>query len=346
MTTPYIAAGKGTVDDVVARIERMPISSWHLKARFIVGVATFFDGFDALAIAYVLPVLAPLWHLTPSQIGLLLSASFFGQLLAALFFGWFAERYGRIPAIVWSTLIYSVMSLACAFAWDFNSLLVLRTLQGIGIGGEVPVAIAYIAELSRAQGRGRFLLLYEIVFPLGLVAAVLIGVWVVPQVGWRWLFVIGALPALVVFFMQPALASNAWATRRGRCGCHHDRKGRGALDRASAAAASGRHPDTRTLSFARRPVWSRISCPHPDHLGDLELLFLLQLRAGHLAADRLSDRVQAERRPSSELHAGDADCRSARDVGLCVIDRLLPSPHLVLRRLCRSGSTILLGLVC
>ena len=217
MITPYIAAGKGTVDDVVARIERMPISSWHLKARFIVGVATFFDGFDALAIAYVLPVLAPLWHLTPSQIGLLLSASFFGQLLAALFFGWFAERYGRIPAIVWSTLIYSVMSLACAFAWDFNSLLVLRTLQGIGIGGEVPVAIAYIAELSRAQGRGRFLLLYEIVFPLGLVAAVLIGVWVVPQVGWRWLFVIGALPALVVFFMQRLLPeSPRWLATHGR----------------------------------------------------------------------------------------------------------------------------------
>ena len=200
-----IAPEKGTVDDVVARLERMPISSWHLRARFIVGVATFFDGFDALAIAYVLPVIGPQWHLSPPQIGLLLSASFLGQLLAALFFGWFAERYGRMPAIIWSTLIYSVMSLACAFAWDFNSLLILRTLQGIGIGGEVPVAITYIAELSRAERRGRFLLLYELVFPIGLVAAVLVGALVVPYVGWQWLFVIGALPALVVFFMQRLL---------------------------------------------------------------------------------------------------------------------------------------------
>jgi MFS transporter, putative metabolite:H+ symporter len=85
MTVESATVVKGSVDDVVARIERMPISAWHLKARFIVGVATFFDGFDALAIAYVLPVLAPQWQLSPGQIGLLLSASFFGQLLAALF---------------------------------------------------------------------------------------------------------------------------------------------------------------------------------------------------------------------------------------------------------------------
>jgi MFS transporter, putative metabolite:H+ symporter len=212
-----IAPKKGTVDDVVARLERMPISSWHLKARFIVGIATFFDGFDALAIAYVLPVIGPQWHLTPPQIGLLLSASFFGQLLAALFFGWFAERYGRMPAIIWSTLIYSVMSLACAFAWDFNSLLILRTLQGIGIGGEVPVAITYIAELSRAERRGRFLLLYELVFPVGLVAAVLVGALVVPYAGWQWLFIIGALPAFAVFFMQRLLPeSPRWLATKGR----------------------------------------------------------------------------------------------------------------------------------
>jgi len=212
-----LGATTGTVDDVVARIERMPLSSWHLKARFIVGIATFFDGFDALAIAYVLPVLAPQWHLNPGQIGLLLSASFLGQFFAALFFGWFAERFGRMPAIVWSTLIYSIMSFGCAFAWDYNSLLIMRTLQGIGIGGEVPVAITYIAELSRAQGRGRFLLLYELVFPIGLVAAVMMGVWLVPHVGWQWLFIVGGLPAFVVVFLQRLLPeSPRWLATKGR----------------------------------------------------------------------------------------------------------------------------------
>ena len=62
------------------------------------------------------------------------------------------------------------MSLVCAFAWDYNSLLWFRTLQGIGLGGEVPVAATYISELTRAKNRGRFVLLYELVFPIGLVA--------------------------------------------------------------------------------------------------------------------------------------------------------------------------------
>ena len=86
----------GTVDNVVARIERLPTSWWHVKTRIIVGVATFFDAFDALAIATVLPVLVPLWKLTPPQIGLLISAGFLGQLVGALLFGWIGERFGRM----------------------------------------------------------------------------------------------------------------------------------------------------------------------------------------------------------------------------------------------------------
>ncbi len=211
-----LTATRGTVDDVVARIERMPISTWHLKARFIIGIATLFDGFDNLAIAYVLPSLTTQWQLSPMQIGLLLSGSFLGQLLAALFFGWWAERVGRKTALIWSILIYSLLSLACAFAWDYNSLLVLRTLQGFGIGGEVPVAMTYMAELSRTRGRGRFLLLYELVFPVGLLAAVIVGAWVVPEIGWRWLFVIGAIPVLLVFPLFRLPESPRWLASKGR----------------------------------------------------------------------------------------------------------------------------------
>jgi len=259
------AVVRGSVDDVVARIERMPISSWHLKARFVVGVATFFDGFDALAIAYVLPVIAPQWHLGPGQIGLLLSASFFGQLLAALFFGWFAERFGRMPAIIWSTVIYSVMSLGCAFAWDFNSLLVLRTLQGIGIGGEVPVAITYIAELSRAEKRGRFLLLYELVFPIGLVIAVLVGALVVPRIGWQWLFIIGAFPALVVIFMQRMLPqSPRWLATQGR---HAEADAVVSMIERAVERESGPLPQVRPVIRSRERLASLADLFGPDYLG-------------------------------------------------------------------------------
>jgi putative MFS transporter len=217
MTIGSSAANPQFVDRVVARIERMPTSWWHVKTRIIIGVATFFDAFDALAIAFVLPVLVPLWKMTPPQIGFMISAGYVGQLLGALFFGWVAERYGRITAMVWSIGTFGVMSLVCAFAWDYNSLLIFRTIQGFGLGGEVPVAAVYISELSRAQGRGRFVLLYELIFPVGLVSAGFIGAWAVPHFGWQSMFVMGAVPALLALVLQPLLPeSPRWLAVNGR----------------------------------------------------------------------------------------------------------------------------------
>src|SRR6185312_2694409 len=208
------ACGRSSVDDIVARLERLPTSWWQVKARIIVGVATFFD---ALAIASILPVIVPLWKLTPPQIGLMISAGFLGQLLGALLFGWIAERYGRMTAMIWSIALFGIMSLVCALAWDYNSLLVFRTIQGIGLGGEVPVAAVFISELAKAQGRGRFVLLYELVFPIGLVAASLVGLWVVPHLGWQYMFVIGALPALLALALRSLLPeSPRWLAVHGR----------------------------------------------------------------------------------------------------------------------------------
>src|SRR5262245_66090557 len=128
-------AAASQVDDIGARLERLPPSWWQVKTRIIVGVATFFDAFDALAIASILPVIGPLWKLTPQEIGFMISAGFIGQLIGALLFGFIAERYGRMPAMIWSIALFAVMSLVCAFAWDYNSLLVFRVIQGIGLGG-------------------------------------------------------------------------------------------------------------------------------------------------------------------------------------------------------------------
>ena len=205
------------VDRIVARIERLPTSWWQIKARIIVGTATFFDAFDALAIASVLPVVAPLWKLTQPQTGFLISAGFLGQLVGALLFGWLAERHGRMTAMIWSIALFSVMSLVCAFAFDYWSLLVLRAIQGIGLGGEVPVAAVFISELAKAKGRGRFVLLYELVFPIGLVAASLVGLWVVPRLGWQYMFAIGALPGLPALLLRRLLPeSPRWLAVHGR----------------------------------------------------------------------------------------------------------------------------------
>jgi putative MFS transporter len=212
-----VSLSAASAADISSRIERMPISSWHVKARILVGTATFFDAFDALTIAQVLPVLAVFWKLTGPQIGFLISVGYVGQLLGALFFGWLAEREGRVLAMIFAILTFSCMSIACALSWDYHSLLVFRTIQGFGLGGEVPIAAAYISEMTKAQGRGRFVLLYELIFSVGVVTAGIVGYWLVPLLGWQYMFVIGAAPVLLLYTVYNWLPeSPRWLASKGR----------------------------------------------------------------------------------------------------------------------------------
>ena len=202
---------------IVARLERMPMTRFHVRARLVVGMATFFDALDALSIAYVMPVLAPLWQLAPAQVGALISIGFIGQIFGSVLFGWVAEHRGRMVALTWSIIIFSIFSALCAFAWDYNSLFILRALQGIGLGGEVPVAAAYINEISKARGRGFFVMIYEFAFNVGLFFAALLGVLLVPTAGWQAMFLIGVVPLVLVIFMRRDLPeSPRWLANQGR----------------------------------------------------------------------------------------------------------------------------------
>ncbi len=206
-------------DSLLARLERIPFTGWHLRARLIMGSATFFDAFDALSLAFVLPVLVPLWGITPVQIGWLIAAGYLGQFAGALIFGALAERYGRIRGVVGATALMSVMSIACVLAGSFPALIVLRLVQGIGVGGEMPVAAVYINELSKARGRGKFFLLYEMIFPIGLMMTGQIGALVVPVLGWQSMFLIGGIPGLVIAGLLLRLReSPRWLINRGRLG--------------------------------------------------------------------------------------------------------------------------------
>ena len=206
-----------SADHIIARLERIPPTRLHLKARIIMGTATFFDAFDMLAISAMLPVLSGLWRLTPNEIGFIIAIGFAGQVLGALFFTWIAERYGRVSAAKYSILLFSIMSIVCAFAWSYASLCTFRFVQGVGLGGEVPVAAAYINELSRAKRRGRFVLLYELVFPIGIVASTIVGSWLVPAFGWQSMYLVGALPAvLLIGFRRNLPELPRWLVNKGR----------------------------------------------------------------------------------------------------------------------------------
>ena len=193
------------------------MSGWFVRARVVMGSATFFDAFNALSIAFVLPILVPLWHITAPEVGIMIGASYVGQVVGALAFSWAAERYGRVPCAAAATAIYALMSLACAGAWSFGVLLTCRFIQGIGVGGEMPVAATYISELSRARGRGRFFMLYEMIFPIGLMVTGQVGALLVPLFGWQIMFMIGGIPGLAIALALLRLPeSPRWLIGKGR----------------------------------------------------------------------------------------------------------------------------------
>ena len=218
MVAPAIAIDTGhSVESVIARLERLPISRELTVARIVIGSATFFDAYTVLAIAYAMPVLAREWNLTPGQIGTIISAGYLGQVFGALFFGWLAERIGRLNVLLITVVIFTSMDLACLFAWNASSMMIFRFCQGIGTGGEVPVASAYMNEFVSAKRRGRFFLLYEVLFLFGLLAAGLIGYFLVPIYGWRAMFIVGLVPAILTIPMRWFMVeSPRWLLSVGR----------------------------------------------------------------------------------------------------------------------------------
>ena len=202
---------------IAARLERLPYSRWHITITAFLGVAIFFDGFDALTTAYVLPVLVRDWHIAPQNIGALISTANLGQALGALIFGRLAERIGRVPAAQITIALYAVMSLACAFTTNYPELLSCRFLEGIGLGGEIPIASTYISEILRADRRGSSFLSYQLISPLGLLGAGIAGAAVVPRWGWEAMFVIGAIPALISLVLRRwCPESPRWLASKGR----------------------------------------------------------------------------------------------------------------------------------
>jgi len=202
---------------IAARMERLPLSPWHTKMRLIVGSANFSDAFDALTIAYVLPALIPLWHIAPAEIGALISIGYVGQMIGGLSAGWLADKYGRVPVMTGNLVLFSLLSFACIFAQNYPTLFALRFVQGIGLGGEVPIANTYVSEFAKSKRRGRFVLIQQLMFPIGLTTVGLVGIFVVPMFGWQWMFVLGALPVLLALPMIRVLPeSPRWLASRGR----------------------------------------------------------------------------------------------------------------------------------
>jgi putative MFS transporter len=203
--------------ELVARLERLPVTPRLLLIRVIVGIATFFDGYTVLAIAFAMPSLVAEWKLTPTEVGLILSAGYIGQLFGAVIFGSLAEKYGRLKILFITIVLFVSMDVACLFAWSGISMIAFRFLQGVGTGGEVPVASAYINEFIGAEKRGRFFLLYEVIFPIGLMFAGIAGYFLVPIYGWKAMFIVGLVPSVITIPLRWFMPeSPRWLASKGR----------------------------------------------------------------------------------------------------------------------------------
>ena len=207
---------------ISARLEALPQLPTHIRWATIIGIGCFLDGFTTLVVAAAMAVLVTTLHFNFDRVGLLISASFLGMLVGAILFGAASERYGRRIIFVLSVAMFGVLSIAAAFAWDFNSLFWLRVVQGLGLGGAVPVGATLVSECLPAAARGRtFSFAYALLFALGYMLAPLIGFVLIavlgPELGWRALFAVAglALPfALVAYFGLPE--SPRWLATKGR----------------------------------------------------------------------------------------------------------------------------------
>lgn len=203
--------------EIIARLERMPVTRRLMLIRFIVGIATFFDAYTVLAIAFAMPQLVTEWKLSPTEVGLIISAGYVGQLFGAVIFGSVAEKFGRLKTLFITILLFVSMDVACLFAWSGTAMMLFRFLQGVGTGGEVPVASAYINEFIGAEKRGRFFLLYEVIFPIGLMFAGMAAYFLVPVYGWKAMFIVGLVPSVLTIPLRWLMPeSPRWLAARGR----------------------------------------------------------------------------------------------------------------------------------
>jgi MFS transporter, putative metabolite:H+ symporter len=202
---------------LIARLERLPVTRRLMLLRVIVGIATFFDGYTVLAIAFAMPQLVSEWKLTPTEVGMIISAGYVGQLFGAILFGSLAEKIGRLKTLFITIMLFVSMDIACLFAWSGVSMMAFRLFQGVGTGGEVPVASAYINEFIGAEKRGRFFLLYEVIFPIGLMFAGMVGFFLVPVYGWKAMFIVGLIPSVLTIPLRWFMPeSPRWLASKGR----------------------------------------------------------------------------------------------------------------------------------
>jgi len=201
------------------RLDTLPFTRKHLRVLTGSGIGWALDAMDVGLVSFIIAALAVQWSLEPGQTAWIASIGFVGMAIGASLGGLLADRFGRRQVFALTLLVYGIATGASALVGGLAVLLVLRFFVGLGLGAELPVASTYVSEFAPARIRGRLIVILEAFWAVGWTAAALIGYLVIPgsDDGWRWAFLLGAIPAVYALIVRWSLPeSPRWLERRGR----------------------------------------------------------------------------------------------------------------------------------
>src|SRR5881275_2859381 len=200
-----------------ARLDRLPVGLFQYRIFWLVGAGMFFDGYDLYVAGGVLASAIQTKFSTVPQNLQFISLTFVGMTLGALITGFVGDKMGRRFTYQVNLLIFGLASLAAAFAQDMNQLIVCRFVQGLGLGAEIVVGYSTLTEFVPPRSRGRWLAFMAFIVVAGLPVTTLLGNLIIPSYGWRPMFVLAGVGALIVWYLRKALPeSPRWLESHAR----------------------------------------------------------------------------------------------------------------------------------
>jgi SHS family lactate transporter-like MFS transporter len=173
------------------------------------------DAFDFFVLVFLVDTLAEQFHVTTAKIIFTITATLAFRPLGALIFGLLADRYGRRRPLMANVVFFSIFELACGFAPNYTVFLILRAIYGIGMGGEWGVGASLAMESAPPRWRGILSGIVQSGYSIGYLLAAVAARFVLPAWGWRAMFWVGGIPALLAFYIRYQVKeSQAWEQHR------------------------------------------------------------------------------------------------------------------------------------
>jgi MFS transporter, putative metabolite:H+ symporter len=199
------------------RLDRLPISSFHKRIFWLIGAGMFFDGYDLYVGTNVLGATLASGFSTLAQNAQFVSMTFVGMTIGALAAGFLGDAFGRRFTYQVNLLVFGLASFAAVLAPTMFWLVAARFVMGLGLGAEIVVGYSTLTEFVPPISRGRWLSFMTLVVVSGLPATTLLGSIVIPTLGWRPVFLIAGIGALVVWYLRKSMPeSPRWLESKRR----------------------------------------------------------------------------------------------------------------------------------